>query len=137
MCCLKYFCYQLKIFLDALYRKYKTGSFAPPALSLGGEGSLGLGPLSLGGKVGFGAGGYPGEGDTRSAISSPCYGNIFTISGRYYESPVADEDTVAGLEAGLGLGEATLSAGAGLQAKLQGGYSGLKSAVTAPVRFIR
>ena len=131
MCCLKYFWYQLEIFLDALYRKYKTGSFAPPALSLGGEGSLGLGPLSLGGKVGFGAGGYPGEGDTRCAISSPCYGNICTISGRYYESPVA------GLEAGLGLGEATLSAGAGLQAKLQGGYSGLKSAVTAPVRFIR
>ena len=70
--------------------------------------------------------------------------NIFTvlwkyfhIFGRYYESPVADEDTVAGLEAGLGLGEATLSAGAGLQAKLQSGYSGLKSAVTAPVRFIR
>ena len=69
MCCLKYFWYQLEIFLDALYRKYKTGSFAPPALSLGGEGSLGLGPLSLGGKVGFGAGGYPGEGDTRCAIS--------------------------------------------------------------------
>ena len=46
-------------FPDAIYRKLKTGSFAPPKASVGLSGGVGLGPLSLGGKVGIGGGGFP------------------------------------------------------------------------------
>ena len=60
---------------DALYRKLKTGSFAPPQLRVGAQGSLGLGPLSLGGKIGLGAGGYPGEGET-------AYKGVEVVDGR-------------------------------------------------------
>ena len=92
--------------VDALYRKLKTGSFAPPKLSLGAEGSVGLGPLSVGGKVGLGAGGYPGEGDTA-----------------YYQ-PLSDNPElshVAG-ELGASLGHTTVHAGAGVGAALDSNY---------------
>ena len=49
--------------LDALYRKLKTGSYAPPQISLGVEGNVGVGPVDIGGKVGFGAGGPSQPGD--------------------------------------------------------------------------
>ena len=87
---------------DALYRKLKTGSFAPPKLSVGAEGSVGLGPLRLGGKVGLGAGGYPGEGETA-----------------YYQPLSAQPGLshVAG-ELGLGAGATSLNVGAGVGAAL-------------------
>ena len=96
---------------DALYRKLKTGSFAPPQLSVGAQGSLGLGPLSLGGKIGLGAGGYPGEGETA-----------------YYQ-PLSEQGLdhhVAG-ELGLGAGVTTLNVGAGAGAALNNYDGGLPS----------
>ena len=92
---------------DALYRKIKTGSFAPPKLSVGAQGSVGLGPLSVGGKVGLGAGGYPGEGETA-----------------YYQ-PLSEQGLqhhVAG-ELGLGAGVTTLNVGGGVGAALDDEYS--------------
>ena len=49
--------------LDAVYRKLKTGSYAPPQISLGVEGNVGVGPVDIGGKVGFGAGGPSRSGE--------------------------------------------------------------------------
>ena len=93
---------------DALYRKLKTGSFAPPKLSVGAQGSVGLGPLSVGGKIGLGAGGYPGEGELA-----------------YYQ-PLSEQPGlqhhVAG-ELGLGAGVTTLNVGAGVGAALDDTYT--------------
>ena len=93
---------------DALYRKLKTGSFAPPKLSVGAQGSVGLGPLSLGGKIGLGAGGYPGEGEL--AYYQPLS-----------EQPGLDHH-VAG-ELGLGAGVTSLNVGAGVGAALDDTYT--------------
>ena len=93
-------------FLDALYRKWKTGSFAPPKLNIGAEGSVGVGPVSVGGKVGFGVGGYPEEGDTP-----------------YYQQLTAgDNGAVVGGALGVGVGDTTVNGGAGVAANLEDGY---------------
>ena len=80
----------------------KTGSFAPPKVNIGAEGSLGLGPVSFDGKLGFGAGGYPGEGDTK-----------------YYEK-LSPGGVQVGGELGLGVGDKHFAAGGGYKAEYDG-----------------
>ena len=67
---------------------------------------MGLGPVSLGGKLGFGAGGYPGEGEIR-----------------YYEPLTSGDNGVhAAYELGLGVGDKVVAGGAGVAAELEQGY---------------
>ena len=100
----------------------KTGSFAPPKLNVGAEGSVGIGPVSLGGKVGFGAGGYGGPGDT-------LYYDSLT------EEKVGAEGVHLGGSLGLGVGDVSVSGGAGLAGGLKDGQSWPSLRVPTFVRY--
>ena len=92
---------------DALYRKLRTGSFAPPKINLGVEGSVGVGPVDIGGKVGFGAGGVPEEGQEGfyQPLSEESVGaDGFHVGG---QTEVGVDNTQFNLGAGLAGGLAT------------------------------
>merc|ERR1739840_14897 len=89
----------------AIYRKLKTGSFAPPKASVGLSGGIGLGPLSLGGKVGIGGGGFPSAGEEA-----------------WYEPITADNPGVKGFVASGGVGVGNFNFGQGLALGLKKDY---------------
>jgi len=89
----------------AIYRKLKTGSFAPPKASVGLSGGVGLGPLSLGGKVGIGGGGFPSAGEEA-----------------WYEPITADNPGVKGFVASGGVGVGNFNFGQGLALGLKKDY---------------
>merc|ERR1712223_414863 len=82
----------------AIYRKLKTGSFAPPKASVGLSGGVGLGPLSLGGKVGSGGVGVGnlniGQGlalGLKKDYVAPQSGAVLGDGGEYYPAEIVDE----------------------------------------------
>ena len=117
-------------FPDAIYRKLKTGSFAPPKASVGLSGGVGLGPLSLGGKVGIGGGGFP-SGKYKNKLSqiTVCY--FLAGDEAWYEPITADNPGVKGLVASGGVGVGNFNFGQGIALGLKKDYVGQQSNVNA------